>query len=56
MIVKYCEDGGWENWALEGQNWDRWEQVVTFHPHWDERTMGSAYEVRERRNFPGSEV
>ncbi|KAF3910034.1 hypothetical protein AA313_de0208803 [Arthrobotrys entomopaga] len=54
MIVQNRDDGGDENWALQGLNWVRWGKIVKFHEgKWNERTMGSKYEVRPQKDFPG---
>jgi len=53
MIVENRGDGGYENWALCGSNWVRWGKIVKFHPHWNSQTMGTPYETRDQKDFPG---
>jgi hypothetical protein len=71
MIVENCEESGYENWALSGINWIRYDKIVKFFGSTELSEAGSStnmsrskdedgqarcmYETRPRSEFPGWE-
>ncbi|KAK9240820.1 hypothetical protein V1525DRAFT_139772 [Lipomyces kononenkoae] len=49
-VVQYFGDGGWENWALDGWNWQRFGQIVRWFVN---AIDGSPYTVSPASDFPG---
>jgi hypothetical protein len=61
MIVENCGESGYDNWALSGINWIRYDKIVKFFGSTELGESSSStsrrfmYEIRPRCEFPGWE-